>query len=131
MQKLLELYKDWSGSDPISVEDISNGGSNRQYLRLTDANGNSVVGALGTSREENHAFIYLSKHFALRKLPVPCILAVSDDEMCYLQEDLGNRSLFDALKGGRDAGGRYTQKEQQLLINTIRELPDIQIRGAR
>lgn len=67
----------------------------------------------------------------LRQLPVPQILAVSDDELCYLQTDLGGTSLFDAIKGGRDAVGRYNQKEKELLKKTIRELPNIQIRGAR
>ena len=40
-------------------------------------------------------------------------------------------SLFDALKGGREAGGRYNGKEKELLIRTIRQLPNVQIRGAR
>lgn len=40
-------------------------------------------------------------------------------------------SLFDAIAGGRAAGGRYTVKEKELLIRTIRELPNFQVRGAR
>jgi hypothetical protein len=40
-------------------------------------------------------------------------------------------SLFDAIRGGREAGGRYTLAEQELLRCTIRELPNIQFRGAR
>lgn len=39
--------------------------------------------------------------------------------------------LFDAIRGGRDAGGRYNLAEQELLRRTIRELPNIQLRGAR
>ncbi len=86
---------------------------------------------VGTSRDENHAFIYLTNHFAKRRLPVPAVLAVSDDELRYLQTDLGSVSLFDAIAGGRAAGGRYTVKEKELLIRTIRELPNFQVRGAR
>ena len=62
---------------------------------------------------------------------MPEILAASDDEMRYLQTDLGHVSLFDAIQGGREAGGRYNLKEVDLLRRTIRELPNIQIRGAR
>ena len=131
MQKLLDLYKSWSGVEPSGVERLQTAGSNRQYYRLTGSDGASVIGAIGTSRDENHAFVYLSGHFRKRQLPVPRILAVSDDELRYLQEDLGRTSLFGAISGGRDAGGRYTQHERQLLVNTIRELPNIQIRGAR
>ena len=131
MQKLIDLYESWSGSAPSGVESIDAAGSNRQYFRLTGADGGSVIGVIGTSRDENHAFVYLSNHFKKRQLPVPRILAVAGDELRYLQEDLGRTSLFGAVSGGRDAGGRYNQKEKQLLVNTIRELPNIQIRGAR
>ena len=131
MQKLLELYKQWRGDEPANVQRIPGGGSNRTYYRLTDTEGQTVVGVIGTSRDEDHAFIYLTEHFSSRKLPVPKILAASDDQLRYLQTDLGSRSLFDAIRGGREAGGRYTLKEQELLKRTIRELPNVQIRGAR
>lgn len=131
MQKLIELYRQWHGSEPVSTEKLPQAGSNREYYRMTGDDGSSVIGAIGTSRDENHAFIYLSGHFRKRQLPVSRILSVSDDELRYLQEDLGRVSLFSAISGGREAGGRYNQKEKQLLINTIKELPNIQIRGAR
>ena len=131
MNNLTELYKQWRGEAPASVEKLAGAGSNRQYYRFADGDGKTVIGVVGTSREEDHAFISLARHFTLRKLPVPEVLAVSDDEMRYLQTDLGHVSLFDAIKGGREAGGRYNQRERQLLLKTIRELPNIQIRGAR
>ena len=131
MQKLAELYKKWKGAEPQQIQQLSAGGSNREYYRITSAEGESVIGCVGTSRDENHAFIYLAKHFTKRQLPVPQVLAVSSDELRYLQTDLGTVSLFDAIRGGREAGGRYTLKEQELLKRTIRELPNIQLRGAR
>ena len=130
MQKLLELYQQWRGSEPVNVQQIPGGGSNRTYYRLTDHDGQTVIGVIGTSRDEDHAFIYLTEHFSRRQLPVPKILAASDDQLRYLQTDLGSMSLFDAVRGGREAGGRYTLKEQELLRRTIRELPNFQIRGA-
>ncbi len=131
MQKLLELYRQWSGAEPQSVTPLTAGGSNRSYYRMVSPQGESVIGCVGTSRDENHVFVYLTRHFNKRQLPVPRILAMSDDEWRYMQTDLGSVSLFDAIKGGREAGGRYTLKEQELLKRTIRELPNIQIRGAR
>ena len=131
MQKLIELYKQWKGVEPAHIHQLTGAGSNRSYFRLTDQDGQTVIGVIGTSRDENHAFIYLTEHFNRRKLPVPQILAASDDQLRYLQTDLGSVSLFDAVRGGREAGGRYTLKEQDLLRRTIRELPNIQIRGAR
>ena len=131
MQKLLELYQRWSGQEPRDVVKLPGAGSNRTYYRMADTEGNTVVGCIGTSRDENHAFVYLCQHFTRRQLPVPHILAVSDDELRYLQTDLGSVSLFDAIRGGREAGGRYTLREQELLRRTIRQLPNIQLRGAR
>jgi len=131
MEKLLALYKQWSGAEPTTMEQLPGAGSNRQYYRFWDAEGKSVIGCIGTSRDENHAFVYLARHFERRQLPVPHVLAVSDDELRYLQQDLGTVSLFDAIRGGREAGGRYTLAEQELLKRTIRQLPNIQLRGAR
>ena len=131
MEKLVELYDMWHNSMPVNTVRLAGAGSNRAYYRLFDEEGNSVVGVVGTSRDENHAFIYLSEHFTKRQLPVPHILAVSDDGLRYLQTDLGEVSLFDAIRGGREAGGRYNLDEQELLKRTIRQLPNIQIRGAR
>ncbi|MBQ7419910.1 MAG: phosphotransferase [Prevotella sp.] len=131
MHQLLELYKKWSGAEPAQTEQLPVAGSNRVYYRMTAHDGSTVVGVIGTSRDENHAFVYLCRHFTKRQLPVPHLLAVSEDELRYLQTDLGTVSLFDAIRGGREAGGRYTLKEQELLRRTIRELPNIQMRGAR
>jgi len=131
MEKLVELYKQWAGNAPANIEKMAGAGSNRTYYRFTDDKGKSVIGVIGTSRDENHAFIYLAKHFAQRQLPVPHILAVSKDETRYLQTDLGVTSLFDAIRGGREAGGRYTLAEQELLRKTIKELPNFQLRGSR
>ena len=130
MQQLVKLYQQWAGTEPAHIEQLAGAGSNRQYYRITAADGATVIGVVGTSREENHAFVYLDRHFVHHKLPVPAVLAVSDDEMRYLQTDLGSTSLFDAIRGGREAGGRYDLAEQTLLKRTIRALPDLQIRGA-
>ena len=107
MEKLFNLYQQWAGSKPARVVKLPGAGSNRSYYRMADAQGHTVVGVVGTSRDENHAFIYLTRHFTACRLPVPEILAVDADQLRYLQTDLGEQSLFDALSGGRAAGGRY------------------------
>lgn len=130
MEELKQLFARQYGVYPIEATTIAGAGSNRLYCRLRHPDGTSVIGVKGTSRDENHAFIYLANHFLKKKLPVPSVLAVSEDEMCYLQQDLGTVSLFDALRSGREAGGRYNLKQQKLLVETIRQLPCIQIQGA-
>ena len=94
-------------------------GSNRIYTRETDANGRSVIRVQGTNRDENRAFIYMARHFHALGLPVPELYSVSDDEMSYTQEDLGDTILFDHLDN-------YT-----LLERTMRALAHIQVTGAQ
>ena len=94
-------------------------GSNRIYTRETDANGRSVIRVQGTNRDENRAFIYMARHFHALGLPVPELYSVSDDEMSYTQEDLGDTILFDHLDN-------YT-----LLERTVRALAHIQVTGAK
>ena len=130
MQELKQLYISTFNREPKSVEQLKGAGSNRQYYRFCDADGNSVIGAVGTSVEENEAFIYLSRHFTEKKLPVPEVYAVSEDRLRYIQQDLGTRSLFDAIADGRESGGKYNEEEIALLEKTVRQLPRIQVLGA-
>ena len=105
-------------------------GSNRVYTRETDENGRSVIRVEGTNRDENRAFIYMSRHFSELGLPVPRVLWVSDDEMSYTQEDLGDTLLFDAIRHGRETGC-FLPEERTLLERTLRALAHIQVEGAQ
>ena len=131
MESLKNLYTQHTGLEVLKCEELPGAGSTRKYYRIHGSDGSTLIGVIGTSRDENYTFCYLAQHFTERKLPVPAVVAQSADGLRYLQVDLGDRSLFDALKGGRDAGGRYTQTEKQLLHRTIALLPKIQIKGAR
>lgn len=93
-------------------------GSNRVYTRETDETGRSIIRVVGTNRDENRAFIYMAWHFHNLGLPVPEVYWVSDDEMSYTQEDLGDTILFDHL-------------EPTLLERAIRALAHIQVEGAQ
>ena len=130
MERLIQLYKSFTGITSCNCEKILGGGSNRSYYRLSCQDGTSnMIGVIGTSVEENNAFIALSKHFASLSLPVPIIYAFSNDGLVYLQTDLGSTSLYDALKEGRESTSGYQQKDISLLEKTIRLLPQMQIVG--
>ena len=98
---------------------IKQQGSNRVYTRETDETGRSVIRVQGTNRDENRAFIYMARHFHALGLPVPELYWVSEDEMSYTQEDLGDTLLFDHLD------------DIPLLERTVRALAHIQVEGAR
>lgn len=95
MKRLEELYVSYFGLQPQAIVSLSGAGSNRQYYRL--AGETTVIGTIGESVQENKAFIYFSEVFSLQKLPVPKVLSVSEDYTCYLQEDLGDTSLYSLI----------------------------------
>ena len=105
-------------------------GSNRVYSRETDENGRSVIRVVGTNRDENRAFIYMARHFHALGLPVPELYWVSEDEMSYTQEDLGDTILFDAIRHGRETG-EFLPEERTLLERAMRALAHVQVIGAR
>ena len=125
---LKTLYYKYTGEEPQKIDALTGSGSNRQYFRLKGCQ--SIVGVCGTSLAENRAFLYMGRHFKSKGLPVPNILIQSDDDSCYLQEDLGDESLFNAIEHGRSTGD-FSQEEIQLLAKTIRILPRIQFEGAK
>lgn len=127
---LLNLYSALKGRPAETINELPSSGSNRRYFRLSAADGSeSVIGVLGTSKPENDAFIYMARHFREKGLPVPEVLKVSDDGMTYLQTDLGDTLLFGAIEKGRLTRS-FSAAEKELLTETIRLLPDIQIAGA-
>ena len=126
---LKDLYKEWAGAMPASTVRLTGDGSNRVYYRLSSDDG-SVIGAVGTSAEENRAFVALADAFAKSGVAAPRVLAVSDDGSCYLQEDLGDVSLYASLQGARDASS-FGAEETALLCRTIAQLPHIQFRVPR
>lgn len=124
---LNQLYTLHTGQAPETVTELPSSGSNRRYFRLTGPQ--SLIGVIGTCKPENEAFIYLADHFAQRGLPVPRVVAASDDGMAYLQTDLGDRLLFQEIEKGRQTRS-FSPEEKELLVKTITLLPDIQFNGA-
>jgi len=129
MEQLIQLYKKYFDSEPADIKLLKGAGSNRKYYRIfpSDESEPSIIGVVGTSAEENKAFFNLATLFAARKLYVPAVYAISDDAACYLQEDLGDTSLFDFIRNGRENNGNYDEMETIMIELVIRELAYMQI----
>ena len=76
------------------------GGSGRKLTRLSAA-GRSAIGVQYNVREENVAFLEFSRHFRKHGLPVPEIFIEDLAHGAYLEEDLGDTTLFDHLSKQR------------------------------
>ena len=96
---LSELYITYTNEEPQNIEELPSSGSNRRYFRLSGKQ--SLIGVIGTCKEENEAFLYMDAHFISKGLPVPKVLLHSEDKMAYIQEDLGDTLLFNAIEKGR------------------------------
>lgn len=125
---LNQLYRSYTGCAASDITELPSSGSNRRYFRISGLQ--TLIGVSGTSLEENRAFIYMSDHFRQKGLPVPQVLCHSDDCAFYLQEDLGDTLLFNAIEKGRRSSS-FDENEKELLRKTIALLPVVQFVGAQ
>jgi aminoglycoside/choline kinase family phosphotransferase len=101
------------------------GGSGRKIIRLANEK-ISAIGILYGVREENVAFIEFSKHFLRHGLPVPEIYAEDLPEGAYLEQDLGDITLFDFLSKNR-AGEDIAPPVVEAYRKVVAVLPRFQI----
>jgi Predicted P-loop-containing kinase len=129
MDQLQNLFTEYFGREVTETEELTSSGSHRRYFRLKSGSV-SMIGVIGTSLEENNAFIKLSGHFYGKGINVPRVLAVSKDGLRYIQDDLGDDQLYKLLSQGRESG-EYSTNECNLLFKTMEMLPKIQFKGAQ
>ena len=128
MDKLQQLFHQHTGREAEVCQQLTPAGSPRRYYRLTTDNC-SLIGAVGTSSAENEAFIAIAHQMRSQGLPAPEIHAVDDERMRYLQEDLGDTSLFSILMEAQKRG-TYNDTDIELLRSVMRLLPDVQWKTA-
>ncbi len=130
--RLNALFRATYGALPVASTKLKGDGSGRSYYRLTGPDGTTVVGTLGPDAEEHAAFLSHARALRRAGLRVPEIFAVDAENGAYLQEDLGDVSLFTALTAAREAEGvRFPASIIPVYEKVIRELPRIQVLGGR
>ena len=124
-----ELFTGYTGEKPLKIEELPSSGSNRRYFRVNGEH-TTLIAAKGTSPKENLAFWTIARHFRSKGLNVPEVLAHSDDFLYYIQEDLGDSTLYALVSNGRDKGS-YSPEEKELIIKAVKYLPRIQFEGGK
>jgi aminoglycoside/choline kinase family phosphotransferase len=105
------------------------GSSGRVIVRLTGGT-SSAIGILYPVREENVAFLEFSRHFRRRGLPVPEIYAEDLSQGAYLEEDLGDITLFDFLVTNR-TGTAIAPPAIEAYRKVVAMLPRFQVEAGR
>ncbi len=105
------------------------GGSGRKIIRVTSGQ-ISAIGVLYDVREENVAFLEFSKHFRRHGLPVPEIYGEDLNQGAYLEEDLGDTSLFEFLSQNR-SGDSIAPGVVEAYRKVVAVLPRFQVEAGR
>jgi aminoglycoside/choline kinase family phosphotransferase len=130
-ERLIQLFKERVGQRPDAILEMAGDGSTRQYFRLLGGEWGTVVGAIGPDHEENRAFLSFAKAFRGVNLPVPEIYAEDREAGVWLEEDLGDITLFQALTSAREstADDEFPEEAEELFRRTLSVLPRFQVHG--
>ncbi len=131
MDALKRLFEQHFHSPPERVQPLQGqlGGSGRVIVRLAGS-GHTAVGIVGPVREENLAFLEFSRHFRRHHLTVPEIYAEDLGHGAYLEEDLGDTTLFEFLSANR-SGDAVSPEVVEAYRKVVAELPRFQVVAGR
>jgi aminoglycoside/choline kinase family phosphotransferase len=131
IEVLKNLFEQRFQSPPELVQPLQGqlGGSGRVIVRLANDN-QSAIGILYDVREENVAFLEFSRHFRRHGLPVPEIYADDLRNNSYLEEDLGNTTLFEFLVKNR-SGENIAPEVIEAYQEVVATLPRFQIEAGK
>jgi aminoglycoside/choline kinase family phosphotransferase len=105
------------------------GGSGRKIIRLANER-STAIGILYGVREENTAFLAFSRHFRGHGLPVPEIYGEDLAHGAYLEEDLGDTTLFQFLSRNRQ-GDEIAPQVVEAYRRVAAVLPRFQVEAGR
>ena len=128
---LKALFEHHFHASPARVQPLQGdlGGSGRKILRLSTVK-HRAIGVLYGVREENIAFVEFSKHFRRHGLPVPEIYAEDLDHGAYLEEDLGDTTLYEFLTKNRTAA-TIAPQAVEAYRKVVAILPRFQVEAGR
>jgi len=128
-QDLINLFKNYFAEEVINEEMLPPSGSYREYLRIKSHH-HSAIGTWNEDQNENRAFIEFSRHFREKGLKVPQIYDHDLSSGIYLQEDLGDLSLFQFAQEVRGSEG-FSERIIAVYRKVIKELPKIQVTAGK
>jgi len=117
------LFTTIQNTEADRVEKLPQSGSDRVYYRVYSGD-KTYIATHNLNTKETNTFVYFSRHFAAKGLPVPAILAVNDECTLYIQEDLGTQSLLNNLEQHGHSDHSYN-----LFKQSLKQLANLQVKG--
>ncbi|HEX2205088.1 MAG TPA: RNase adapter RapZ [Longimicrobium sp.] len=134
MQQIFKrLFRQKFGKNPATILPLEGDGSQRQMARLVGDALETAIAVVGPDREENRAFLSYTRDFRSIGLPVPEVYAVDEKAGVYLEEDLGETTLFDALAAARrdDPAADFPAAMIPVYERVVELLPRFQVEGGK
>ncbi len=119
------LFNRWSDEEAVKIEPLPAHGSDRQYFRIFGKT-RTAIGVYNPDYKENIAFLTFSKHFRQTGLNVPEIYDQELDKKIYLEQDLGDVTLFSFLTEERQRSG-FSEPIIDMYRKVIETLPRFQV----
>lgn len=122
LNRIADSFESFSGISGSEIHPLTAHGSARRYFRIAPPHdGKSYVAAFSEDEGENRKFIALSKLFRSYGINCPEVFRVSPDRKIYIQQDLGDTSLYSVL---HTEGGEELVRKSLDQIAKIHSIPE-------
>lgn len=126
--KIRQLFESWADEPVVDVMGLSANGSNRKYWRVIGKT-HRCIASYNADIRENEAFYYYASEMLSKGIKVPQVYCISDDRMLYLQQDLGDTTLYNYVYDKRRLGGGFDGEILSLYKKVLDDLSLIQVAG--
>ncbi len=128
-QNIKNLFKQTFNEERITSEKLPASGSSRIYYRIKSRN-NSAIATYNTDKKENIVFLHFSEVFKKNGINVPEIFAKDIENNIYLQEDLGDETLFEKIQKTRTEN-KFPENLIPVYKEAVEQLAELQINGSK
>lgn len=128
METLKQMFSRWAGEPCTQCLTVAAGASPRHYYRLAGPS-RRCIGTVALDVRENEAFFAITHHLYDRHIPVPELYAIHPDHRHYLQQDLGDTTLYSILYDKKRQGGGFDAQMLLLYKQALADLAAIQQAG--
>lgn len=127
--ELATLFEEFFKDKAVEIKALKAHASPRKIYRILGSK-YTAIGVQNSDVAENESFIYLSRHFRKHALPVPEVYAADPSGKFYIQEDLGDSTLYDVLFEKRQDNNFFPLEVEALYNKAVSILPHFQIKAS-